>query len=149
MTSDYLSVIYSDRPVIQEFKELLKRRAVKCDGDRIIDEPVISVQSLLSQLRTTDFVVATRFHNVLLALIMNKPVLSISFHQKCASLMSDMELSAYCQDIKELTYDWLMSRFGDLETNSLALKASIKQKTERFREALDEQYNCIFRDAPV
>jgi polysaccharide pyruvyl transferase WcaK-like protein len=38
----------------------------------------------------TDIVVATRFHNVIMALLLNKPVIAISFH-KCASLMSQMD----------------------------------------------------------
>jgi polysaccharide pyruvyl transferase WcaK-like protein len=135
----------SDRPVTQEFRELLKVRSVVYDKGRVIDEPVTSVDNLLSQLKTTDLVVATRYHNCLLALLLDKPVISISFHQKCASLMSDMGLSAYCQDIKQLDSDWLISQFCELEKNADRLTGSIKQKTEEFRKASEEQYSFIFR----
>jgi polysaccharide pyruvyl transferase WcaK-like protein len=135
----------SDRPVTQEFRELLKARSVVYDEGRIIDEPVTSVDNLLSQLKTTEFVVATRYHNCLLALLLDKPVISISFHQKCASLMSDMGLSAYCQDIKQLESDWLISQFCELEKNADRLKGSIKQKTDEFRKASEKQYSLIFQ----
>ncbi len=133
-----------DRPVIQEFRALLKERSTENDNGRIIHEPVGSVEQLLSQLSATDIVVATRFHNVLLALLLNKPVISISFHHKCASLMSSMGLSEYCLDINELKADSLIERVCSLEKNAGTLKSLIKEKAEEFRRTLDEQYNLIF-----
>ncbi|MGB7601103.1 MAG: polysaccharide pyruvyl transferase family protein, partial [Candidatus Sulfotelmatobacter sp.] len=68
-----------DVPVKQEFRSLLNQRSVKYEEGRIIDEPVASVDDLLKQIAATDYVVATRFHNVLLSLMLNKPSLAISF----------------------------------------------------------------------
>ncbi len=82
-----------DTPVIDEFKSLLDRRLGPYDEKRIINEPTLCVEKLLPQIAATDMVVATRFHNILLALLLNKPVVAISFHNKCASLMSQMGLA--------------------------------------------------------
>ena len=112
---------------------------------RIIDEPVASVNDLLQQIAATDFVVATRFHNVLLSLLLNKPSIAISFHHKCSSLMSQMGLSEYCQDINRLNAERLIEQFCNLEKNAETLKPLIKDKAEEFRRALDEQYERIFR----
>ena len=125
-----------DMPVTREFKSLLKERSVTHEKERIIDEPVASVEDLLKQLAATDLVVATRFHNVLLSLLLNKPVLAISFHHKCSSLMRQMELLEYCQDINRLNADRLIEQFCDLERNAERLRPLIKQKTEEFRRAL-------------
>jgi polysaccharide pyruvyl transferase WcaK-like protein len=138
--------IFCDRPVAQEFRDLLKERSVIYDEKRITDEPASSVEQLLSQLAATDLVVGTRFHNVLFALLLIKPVISISFHHKCASLMSEMGLSEYCQDINHLDVNGLIAQFCALEKNAEKLRFLIKQKTEEFRRALDEQYNFIFKD---
>ena len=67
-------------------------------------------------------VVATRFHNVLLALLLNKPVIAISFHHKCASLMKEMGLSEYCHDINHMNADRLIEQFQDVERNADKLK---------------------------
>jgi len=136
----------ADKPVTQEFRRLLNERSSIYDERRIIDESIFSVEHLLSQLAATDLVVATRFHNVLLALVLNKPVISISFHHKCVSLMGEMGLSDYCQDINHLDYKRLTERFCELEKNAEKLKPLIKRKTEEFRRALDEQYNYIFKE---
>jgi polysaccharide pyruvyl transferase WcaK-like protein len=135
----------ADVPVTQGFRSLLKKRSVAFEGGRIIDEPVASVDDLLKQIAATDYVVATRFHNVLLSLMLNKPSLAISFHHKCSSLMKQMGLSQYCQDINRLDGDRLIEQFCDLEKNAETLKSQIKSKAEEFRSALDEQYERIFR----
>ena len=103
-------------------EDLLRERLSECDEARIIDEPICSVEDLLSQIAATDIVVATRFHNVLLALLCDKPVISISFHHKCDSLMSAMGLSEYCLDINDLKADQLIEKFCDLENNADRIK---------------------------
>lgn len=135
-----------DKPVVQEFRSLLKERSAVDDVGLIIDEPVLSVKELLLQLAETDIVVATRFHNVLLGLLCNKPVISISFHHKCVSLMSSMGLSEYCLDIKDLKADALIEKLCDIEKEAAKLRRLIREKAERFREALDEQYGIIFKE---
>jgi len=135
-----------DTPVTQEFKSLLKAPSVMYEQGRIIDDPVASVQDLLSQLAATDFVVATRFHNILLSLLVNKPVIAISFHHKCSSLMSQMGLAEYCQDINDLKAQELIERFCQLEHNAGYLRRVIGENVRVCRETLDEQYDFIFRE---
>ena len=99
---------------------------------------------LLSQIAATDIVAAARFHNVLLALLCEKPVIAISFHHKCESLMSAMGLSAHCVDINDLKADRLIDKFCDLEANAAKLKPLIRGKVREFRGSLDEQYRLFF-----
>jgi polysaccharide pyruvyl transferase WcaK-like protein len=134
-----------DMPAVRDFKELLKGDLAVGGNDRIIQEPINSVENLLSQLMTTEAVVATRFHNTLLALLLNKPTISIAFHQKCVSLMSDMGLSEYSQKFEDLDADKLIAQFCDLEKNAGSLTQTIRQKAEGFRRALDDQYRLIFQ----
>jgi polysaccharide pyruvyl transferase WcaK-like protein len=137
---------HSDKSVTAEFKALLRNRLETYDQERIIDEPASSVEDLLAQLSKTDAVVATRFHNILLALALNKPAICISFHQKCTSLMRAMGLHEYCQDIKQLNAEKVIEQFCKLETNASSLKEMIRQKVADCREALNEQYEIIFKD---
>ena len=135
-----------DLKVIQDFKNLLRDRSLEVDNERIVHEPISSVEGLLSQIAATDIVVATRFHNVLLSLLCDKPVIAISFHHKCESLMSAMGLSAYCLNIDELKADNLIAKFCDLNTNAERLRPLVREKADEFRKALDEQYVTIFNN---
>lgn len=135
----------ADTDVTREFGSLLKRSATH-NEERIIYEPVASVEDLLSQLAATDFVVATRFHNVLLSMLLNKPVIAISFHHKCSSLMSEMGLAEYCQDINSLSSDRLIEQFCQLQQNAGRVRRIIREKVAGCQDALDEQYRIIFSD---
>ena len=135
-----------DARTTQEFRGLLRKRFSVFDEGHIIDEPVVSVKDLLLQIAATDIVVATRFHNVLLALLCDKPVISISFHHKCESLMNAMGLSAYCMDINDFKADRLLDKICDLRTNAAKLRPLIREKVREARCALDEQYKIIFND---
>jgi polysaccharide pyruvyl transferase WcaK-like protein len=135
-----------DLPVQREFKDLLRERSVVDDEMRVKDQPASTVEQLFAQIATTDFVVATRFHNVLFSLILNKPVVAISFHHKCVSLMDAMGLSEYCQDIHRPDGGRLIEKFRDLEKNAVKVRSIIKDKNEIFRKALDEQYNFILNN---
>ena len=141
-----LSGDLGDTHTRQQFIALLRERISVCDEVHVIDEPIGSVKDLLSQIVSTDVVVATRFHNVVLALLCNKPVISISFHHKCESLMSTMGLSEYCLDINDLKADKLIEKFCDLENDTAKTKTVIEEKISEFRKALDEQYRFIFAD---
>lgn len=136
----------ADASVTREFKSLLKERSVTREEGRIIAEPIESARDLLLQLAATDFVVGTRFHNVLLALLLNKPSIAISFHHKCSSLMNEMGLSEYCQDIKRLDAEGLIEQFCQLEKNAASLRNMIGERVADRRKALDEQYGVILKD---
>jgi polysaccharide pyruvyl transferase WcaK-like protein len=135
-----------DTNAVQEFRDRLSEHLLICDHERIIEEPIRSVEDLLSQIVGTDIVVGTRFHNVLLSLLCNKPVISISFHNKCESLMSAMGLSEYCLDIHDLKADRLIEKFCELKTNADRIEPLIEGKVREFRETLGEQYKFIFKD---
>jgi polysaccharide pyruvyl transferase WcaK-like protein len=132
--------------LLEEFKSLLKTSYQAYDEKRILDQPARSVQQLVSQIAATNLIVATRFHNVLLALILNKPVIAVSFHHKCSSLMSDIGLAEYCHDINRMNSAKLIQQFQDLEKNAEKLKPGIRRRVEQSRNALDQQYKLVFAD---
>jgi polysaccharide pyruvyl transferase WcaK-like protein len=132
-----------DRPVVQEFSCALKERFADYDESRILHDDVVTVDQLLSQIAETEFVVATRFHNVLLALANEKPVVAISFHHKVASLMDAMGLSEYCLDINGLEGEELVAKALQAERNADVLTHRIRERTQSCRAALEEQYRRI------
>lgn len=133
-----------DQRVRQDLRALLARRSGKSEVSKIIDEPASSMDDLLSQLAATDIVVASRFHNVLLALMLSKLVVAVSFHEKVDSLMSAMGLSEFCQDIEHIDIGKLDTQMTLLKKHADDITLRIQQKTEEYRRALDDQYDHIF-----
>lgn len=139
--------ILYDSSVKQDLMDLLKKHESSFEEGQIINEPIFTVEQLLSQLAGTDIVVSPRFHNIVLALMLNKPVISLSYNEKFDALMNEFGLAEYCQGIDHFDVDKLIEQFIKLEKNAENLKPRIKQKTEEYRRALDEQYAFIFKNA--
>ena len=133
-----------DMMVLDSFTSLLRERVETYTPERVSYRPVDTVEEILSAIAATDIVVATRFHNVLLSLLLNKPVIAISFHHKCASLMNEMGLSEYCHDIGHMNAPKLIEQFQELEKHSTEVKETIRESVERQRRALEEQYSLLF-----
>ena len=135
-----------DTPVIREFSASLREEVSRYEEGRFVDTPAASVEQLLSQLAETDLVVATRFHNVLLALLLAKPTIAISFHHKSVSLMTAMGQSEYLHDMGDAAVRHLIDRFETLANNEATVTAALRRRTEEYRDALDDQYQRIFAD---
>ncbi len=118
---------------------------MRYEAGQIIDEPALCVDELLSQLAGTDIVVASRFHNVLLALMLGKPVVAISFHEKVDSLMSAMGMTEFCQDIENVDVDKLIDQVTALEENAESIKCHLVLQSDLYRRKLEEQYEYIFK----
>jgi polysaccharide pyruvyl transferase WcaK-like protein len=133
-----------DKRVIGDVIKRLKEKGSNYQEGQIIDDPVSSVEQLIGQLAATDIVIATRFHNLLLALMLNKPVVALSYHEKIDSLMAGVGMAEYCQRIDQLDVGRLMEQFTKLEQNVGIIKPLIEQKTREYGRALEQQYTHIF-----
>jgi polysaccharide pyruvyl transferase WcaK-like protein len=134
-----------DSDARRAFRRLLEERLPAHDRDRIIDEPVASVRDVLSHIASTDFVLATRFHNIVFGFLCRKPVISISFHHKCESLMAMMGMSDYCLQMRGLRAEQLIDALRRLEANAHTLRHSIRSNLTALQETLDQQYDVLFQ----
>lgn len=134
-----------DQRVRNDLRIFLEDRGISYANSAIIDVPAASVDEVMSQLAATDLVVASRFHNVLLALMLGKPVLAISYHEKVDALMAEQGLAPFCQDIESIGVGKMIRQFTVLEEQSNQIKQQLNQKAEACRAALDDQYNRILR----
>jgi polysaccharide pyruvyl transferase WcaK-like protein len=133
-----------DRRVKRDLLRLLDE-AGPFDRARVIDEPLTSPEDLIDQLAKTDLVVATRFHNVLLALMLGRPVIALSYHEKLRSLMAEVGAAEYSVEAEELDVAGLIERFKRLSEDE-TFTSSMKDKAKEYRDALDEQYARMFRE---
>ena len=73
-----------DEPVLADLRGALSARGL----GGIPDEPAGSFEEVLDQLASVDLVLASRFHNVLLALLIGRPVVSVSYNEKNSARQS-------------------------------------------------------------
>lgn len=105
----------------------------------IVAEPTSSLTELMRQIAGTDVVVATRFHNVVCALKLGVPTVSISYAQKNDVLLGEMGLGEFCQPIERLDVDLLIEQFRKVVATRDERRAEILTVDRIFRERLVEQ----------
>lgn len=129
-----------DTSVIEEFVDVLKSRNIPADPPLLIAEPALTVKELLRQVGETEAVISARYHNLVMALIQNKPVIALSDHAKLDSLATDFGLAQYLVPLKNLDSGVLIGRFEQLENDVERLKPYLKGELDKYRQALDALY---------
>lgn len=134
-----------DKDVIADFLELGCTYGLQM-GDTVCAPLIETVDELMYTLAGVDLVVASRYHGVLLPMLLDKPVLAMSYHPKIDELMKDTSQADYCLPIDHFTLAELQECFTRLEANQDIVRAQIYNCIEEYRQALEEQYDRIFKD---
>jgi polysaccharide pyruvyl transferase WcaK-like protein len=97
----------------------------------------------MRQIADTDIVVATRFHNVVCALRLARPTVSIGYAEKNDLLMAEMGLGRFCQRVEELDFDLLMEQFTALVSERQRYVQSLRDMNSVYQERLDRQDSLL------
>ena len=103
-----------------------------------------SVSDLLSGMSGMDYVVTCRFHGVVFAHLLNKPVLAIAHHRKVVDLMADLELESYCLNIQDLDVNLLTEKFASMVDNAEDIKRRMAASLIRNRWKINSQFDELF-----
>lgn len=113
------------------------------DPSWVVAAPVFSLEGLMQQMSSVGTVVATRYHNVLCALKMAKPTLSVGYARKNDALMSDMGLGDFCQSARSLDGALLIEQFAALELRSDEIRRTLASKSVAAARRLDDQFKIL------
>jgi polysaccharide pyruvyl transferase WcaK-like protein len=137
-----------DQPVADEIMSDIRAYRPDLDPSRINGTPVTTFAELTSMLSPVATVLATRFHNVVFALKLGKPTISVGYSPKNDSLMTDLGLGQYLQDVKSLDIEKLKVQFADIEKRSAQVREQLTQllpeRTARARAQLDDLNGVLF-----
>jgi polysaccharide pyruvyl transferase WcaK-like protein len=130
----------ADETVPADLNQMLQLR--RAPVERLFLPSIGSYADVLREIGECDLVVAARYHNVLLALMTGRPVVSIGYSDKNNAVMADMGQSAWCHDIE--TFD---ARAVVADVRTLAAGPSSKPKllerAAEFRERLEKQFDAL------
>jgi polysaccharide pyruvyl transferase WcaK-like protein len=105
-----------------------------------VAEPVTSLDELMREMAPCGSVVAIRYHNVLCALKLCKPTLSIGYAGKHDVLMADMGLSEFCQFANTFDVDQLIQQFTELKNRSAELSRTMAERNAAKAQRVDRQF---------
>ena len=110
--------LYDDAVRLDLRAELERRKALPGEPSMYVDDPASSFESVMVQLAGVDFVIASRYHNVLLGLYLGRPAISLSYEAKHEALMASAGLADYCQSINTVDTERLFEQFLRLEAQA-------------------------------
>ncbi len=106
----------------------------------VVAEPMSTFAELMQAIEPASIVVATRFHNVIAALRLGKPVVALSYASKFPALMGEMGLGEFCLPIKSLEPDVLIATFNELENRRVELRATIQERNAVYERDIAAQF---------
>ena len=132
-----------DERIMDEVIAYLRAHRPQLGPSQIVAEPVSSIDELMRQIASVDTVVASRFHNVLCALMLAKPTLSVGYAAKFDVLMEEVGLAEFCQSAHSVDVDRLIKQFTELESRSTQLRQMIMERTAANVRLLNHQFATL------
>jgi len=133
-----------DSRVRRDLLELLERRAATGERPRVVSQSVTDVRELIGQLVETDVVISPRLHNLILALLLEKPVIALCDLPKVKALLGELQLAKYCLPIESLDAERLAACFVQLEGEVGRLRTHIRERVGEYRDAVEQQYDAVY-----
>ncbi len=128
-----------DEEAVQGFRVALGAKG----GERMIARTHYSsarnIHDVIAQMSGARLAVATRFHNVVGALIAGTPVISLSYGAKNDILLDHMGLGAFTAHVETFDPEWLTERVKILSAERDTRAVVIRQRVAEYRTALEEQ----------
>jgi polysaccharide pyruvyl transferase WcaK-like protein/SAM-dependent methyltransferase len=129
-----------DDSVVRKIVADVREYRPDLDQTWVVAERVTSFADLTRAMRPASIVVATRYHNVMCALKLEKPVISIGYAAKNAAIMADAGLADFCQHTNTLDVDRLIQQFTELESRSAEVRKTIAERNAGNARLLDQQF---------
>lgn len=112
------------------------------------DLPVVSkvrsLEELLAEIASMDYLITSRFHGIIFAHLLQKPVLALATHYKVNHLMSSMGLSQYCENLQGFDPIDMLKLFRALANDTVAVKSRMAKKLAQNRARLRLQFDELF-----
>jgi len=135
----------SDETAVQDLIAALEKSGDSRRDDAVAFAPAHTLMEIMHQMADIDIAVATRFHNVVCALRMGKPTISVSYAPKNDVLLTEMGLDGFSQHIEWLDVEVLKSQTSRLLKDRIAFGNKIRMACARYDAALREQEQLLGR----
>jgi polysaccharide pyruvyl transferase WcaK-like protein len=125
----------------------LRARVLALDprhGDGLEPSPAArNLHDVMRQMAEADIAVATRFHNLVCALHVGRPTLSLGYGDKNHALMADTGLAEFSQPVEAFDLDRLIARTEQMIAERAAREAAIRRQVAHYEAQLAIQEDLL------
>lgn len=132
-----------DDPVVHDVLADLRAHRPDLQPGRVSAASLPTLGSLLTEVASLDVVVGTRYHNVVCALKLAKPTISISYSAKSDRIMAEMGLDEFCHSAHSVDVDRLIAQFIELDERAGDFREDMVKRADEKKLLLQEQYGVL------
>ena len=104
----------ADDGAVKTLMLCLRSQSPAIAEEDLVEAPARSLHDVMRQMQETDVIVATRYHNIVCALKLAKPTISLGYSKKNDVLMTQAGLGAYCHHVESFEVDQLIEQFESI-----------------------------------
>lgn len=132
-----------DDPVATAIAASVYRSRPAMDRSRLVCEKPGTLAELMERMTPAEIVVASRYHNLLCAVKLGKPTLSVSYSAKCDDLMERAGLAEFCHTARAVDPAKLQELFAELERRADALRPTVLACAARDAAGVEQQFAAL------
>ena len=132
----------SDVRTVRHLREALATHPGAVRGD-LGAADIQTHDDVLREIGASDLVIAARFHNILKAVLLGRPAISISYARKNDELMKEMGLADYCHPIEQFDPARILEQVRQLSSLPQPPTATIERRVTEYRVALAAQFDRL------
>ena len=119
--------------------------AARPDGalTRVSVSKADSLEALMTEMAVAEVVVATRFHNIICALKLGKPTVSLGYADKNEHLMTEFGLGDFSQPVESFDVDLLLRQIEEVRTRQQSVRALMEDTRHRYETELDQHFERL------
>jgi polysaccharide pyruvyl transferase WcaK-like protein len=128
-----------DVPVAREVEARVRRRRPELSAAAVQADAAASYAELLDQLAGARAVLVSRFHNLIAALELGKPAMTLQYGPKNRALLAEVGLADFSQDLASWDVEVAKAQFRELLADEDLVRPTIAATTARFRKDVGRQ----------
>ncbi len=130
----------SDDAAVQEVLADIRALRPELDDSWVVAERVSTFSEILEAMEPLGAVIATRYHNLVAALMLSKPTIAVGYSPKHGVLMSAMGVAEFRHSVDSLDAEALTEQFLEMESCPERLRQSLLACNSANRELLERQF---------
>lgn len=103
------------------------------EREHVVFAPAREFTDLFREVARTDIVVATRYHNLVAALMMRRPVVSVSYAVKNPALLERVGMPGHDCPIEDVDADWVLTQVRELIASGANFPPSVVAVLDSWR----------------
>jgi len=143
VVSPFWTKLYTDELVVKDIEKVIKSSNVNQASEGLLSRQISTLDDVIRAMGECDMLVASRFHGILLPLLMQKPVIGLAYHPKTNDMMTYMGQPDYCLSIDDFTVEGLQRMFLQMEERVPIIRSTLKPQALKAAALVEEQYRRV------